>query len=94
VYGLDDPLIVGFRDHGVTSSLRSVWQNVISELCLAPVPLAGFQIPVSEAARFQQTHLPPDHFACDECLGEMNDSQDRRFRYPFSIAPSAAHATL
>ena len=66
-----------------TLPMRSVWQIVISELWLATVPLADFQIPVSEVPRFQQIHPPPDHFACDECLGEMNNSRDRRFRYFF-----------
>ena len=30
-----------------------------------------------------QAHLPPDLFACDECLAEMRDADARRYRYPF-----------
>jgi hydrogenase maturation protein HypF len=29
-------------------------------------------------------HVPPDFFACDDCLREMNDPANRRHRYPFT----------
>ncbi len=28
-------------------------------------------------------HVPPDFFACDDCVRELNDPKDRRHRYPF-----------
>jgi len=45
--------------------------------------LLDFKIRVSEASRSEHIHLPPDYFACDECLSEMSNLSDRRFRYPF-----------
>ena len=28
-------------------------------------------------------HVPPDLFTCDDCLAELHNPQDRRYRYPF-----------
>ncbi len=28
-------------------------------------------------------HLPADLFTCDDCLRELNDPDNRRYRYPF-----------
>jgi hydrogenase maturation protein HypF len=57
--------------------------KILADLAVAPEPIADFQIRVSEASNSAHVHLPPDHFACDDCLSEMNDLGDRRFRYPF-----------
>lgn len=42
-----------------------------------------FDILASAPAADGDIHLPPDCFCCDDCLKELNDSRDRRFRYPF-----------
>jgi hydrogenase maturation protein HypF len=57
--------------------------KILSELPVAPEPTEDFQIRISETARPGQIHVPPDYFACDDCLAELNNSRDRRFRYPF-----------
>ena len=57
--------------------------KLLADESVAPETVVDFQIRASEAVRSEHIHLPPDHFACDECLAEMNDAEDRRFRYPF-----------
>lgn len=43
----------------------------------------GFVITSSAATGERDIHLPPDYFACNECLHELSDPQDRRYAYPF-----------
>ncbi|HHO67780.1 MAG TPA: carbamoyltransferase HypF, partial [Gammaproteobacteria bacterium] len=43
----------------------------------------GFEIRVSEERGEARVHVPPDYFTCDDCLAELNDPADRRYRYPF-----------
>jgi len=43
----------------------------------------GFAILPSEAAGRPEIHVPPDLFTCEDCLAEMSDPAERRFRYPF-----------
>jgi hydrogenase maturation protein HypF len=42
-----------------------------------------FRIVESRAAGPVRTFVSPDVAVCDDCLGEMFDSTDRRYRYPF-----------
>jgi len=48
-----------------------------------PAALSDFSILTSERADHPDVHVPPDYFACDDCLREMSDPGDRRYRYPF-----------
>jgi len=43
----------------------------------------AFRIVASRAGDPRDAHLPPDQFACDDCLAEMADPTARRHRYPF-----------
>ena len=46
--------------------------------------LTGFDIKHSEAGEGADVHIPPDYFVCAECLAEMQDPSERRYRYPFT----------
>jgi len=42
-----------------------------------------FTIRNSAAASVANIHVPPDLFTCDDCLAELHNPHDRRYRYPF-----------
>ncbi len=45
--------------------------------------LENFSIRASEATHEPEIHVPPDFFTCDDCVQELHDPSDRRYRYPF-----------
>ena len=45
---------------------------------------AGFTIDDSEAVASTERLFPPDIATCDDCLAELLDPADRRYRYPFT----------
>jgi hydrogenase maturation protein HypF len=45
---------------------------------------SGFTIEESEAVASTERLFPPDIATCDDCLGEIFDPADRRYRYPFT----------
>jgi hydrogenase maturation protein HypF len=47
-------------------------------------PGAGFTIDESEAVASTERLFPPDIATCDDCLRELFDPADRRYRYPFT----------
>lgn len=49
----------------------------------APEDLDAFAILDSVAEAGTGVQVPPDLFACEECLAELRDPQARRHRYPF-----------
>ncbi|MDH5512288.1 MAG: carbamoyltransferase HypF [Gammaproteobacteria bacterium] len=48
-----------------------------------PQELEAFEILPSRNESPACIHVPPDYFACDDCLRELRDPADRRYRYPF-----------
>ena len=50
--------------------------------CASPAP-GEFTIAESSASDAPQVSVPPDFYACDDCVRELSDSSDRRHRYPF-----------
>ena len=53
-----------------------------AEACASPAN-AGFAIAQSSSADAPEVSVPPDFYACDDCVRELADSRDRRYRYPF-----------
>jgi len=45
--------------------------------------LNGFQILSSDSNTEAMIHVPPDYAPCQDCLKELYDPADRRYRYPF-----------
>ena len=56
---------------------------MIEEANVQEPPLHGFSILASRPGAAAQVAVPPDYFACDDCLAEMRNPRDRRYRYPF-----------
>ncbi len=46
-------------------------------------PDDGFRIGSSRAVPGARTMVPPDTATCDQCLAELTDPRDRRYRHPF-----------
>jgi hydrogenase maturation protein HypF len=51
---------------------------------LEPIAFDGFEIVEShDGTSAQASGVPPDSATCRDCLEELNDRDDRRYRYPF-----------
>lgn len=48
-----------------------------------PVGDTGFRILESTSCEGTRTYVAPDVAVCDDCVAELEDPMDRRFRYPF-----------
>jgi len=57
--------------------------EIISAQSTSTALLEDFVIAPSEHVERPHVHVPPDYFACDDCVRELSDTQNRRYRYPF-----------
>ncbi|MHB8894752.1 MAG: carbamoyltransferase HypF [Candidatus Geothermincolia bacterium] len=55
----------------------------VSVFSAAPAAGHGFEILESESAGERQVLVSPDLATCDDCVRELFDPEDRRYRYPF-----------
>ena len=56
--------------------------RIVAE-AIRPSGKSGFVIAVSEAGLERNTLIAPDSATCDDCVRELFDPTDRRYRYPF-----------
>ncbi|MGB5396816.1 MAG: acylphosphatase, partial [Gammaproteobacteria bacterium] len=66
--------------HKAPPFARPQLQNVIAATL---AEYNDFSIHESNSNAPADIHLPVDQFTCDDCLAELNNPQDRRYRYPF-----------
>ncbi len=57
--------------------------NSIATELLPPCHESGFSITHSQKGTERQALISPDSATCDDCLRELFDPADRRYRYPF-----------
>ena len=58
--------------------------RLASEARAAVEGLDGFRIVESRPDEAAEIHLPPDLFCCEDCVAEIDDPFERRYRYPFT----------
>ncbi len=84
------------RLHTDAPAHARVVRVVTSILPLRVVPPgAGFRVEASTADPGAERDLPPDLATCDDCLAELFDPANRRYRYPFlNCAACGPRATI
>jgi hydrogenase maturation protein HypF len=79
------------REDDITRFIHTVHQTPpvrsrITQLSVKKIPNqpdSGFIILQSTGSRYRNTLISPDIATCDDCLSELFDPSDRRYRYPF-----------
>ena len=61
----------------------AVIEGVEAEYGLKCVGFSDFEIRKSETEEFRNTLISPDICICEDCLRELQNPADRRYRYPF-----------
>jgi len=77
-----------FEHRLVTDAPRLARIDAMSATSAAPVGVEGFRIVDSVPGGGARTLVPADVATCDDCLAELFDPRDRRYRYPFTNCTS------
>ncbi len=75
--------VAGFQRDIVVRAPPLAVPAIRSAVDCEPPATDGFAIAESSSADAPQVSVPPDFFACDDCVRELADPADRRHRYPF-----------
>ncbi|OBG62482.1 carbamoyltransferase HypF [Mycobacterium sp. E3339] len=73
----------GRRLRAEAPPLARIVDVAISELSAGAARQRGFRIVTSRAVPGVATPIPPDIAVCDDCVAELFDPGDRRYRHPF-----------
>nr|WP_295693602.1 Sua5/YciO/YrdC/YwlC family protein [Lapillicoccus sp.] len=64
-------------------SVEAVDLDLLDDDDDTPMETTGFTITASTTGPGARTMVPPDTAVCADCLAEMRDPEDRRYRHPF-----------
>ena len=74
--------VFGQRIRSEAPALSRIVGFAVADLAIDPRP-NGFRILESQAGAEQRVLISPDIATCDDCVRELLDPEDRRYRYPF-----------
>ncbi|WP_242395261.1 carbamoyltransferase HypF [Anaeromyxobacter oryzisoli] len=77
-----------FADRLVRDRPPAAVVDAVAVESIPPEPAAGFEIAASGGAPERRVAIPPDLATCPDCLRELRDPANRRFRYPFTNCTS------
>jgi hydrogenase maturation protein HypF len=79
----DAAVLEGFGTALIRRAPPAARPRLLEERAAEPESLEEFRVLPSSRTAQPHVHVPPDLFACDECLAELRDVRGRRFAYPF-----------
>ena len=77
------PTLVEFQARLISEIPPLAFVEEITVEALTPTAATNFTIVESHAVARQRTFVSPDVALCDDCLRELFDPANRRYRYPF-----------
>ena len=70
--------------HQLLKHAPNISRPVLQDKILVPLEsINDFTIQSSNSSDVPEIHTPPDYYLCHDCLNELNDPDNRRYRYPF-----------